>query len=274
VRACGDKATLIEVSRAAGLAGPESAVCHTSAEAADSARRIGYPVIVKAARSARSDGTMVRQRPTRVVYAEHELPAATSDAAGAMLVQRFERPRAHLSCGGVATDEGVTALTVVRFHRTWPVQSGAAAFAETVDAPPGLHEKVGTLVERLGWRGIFELEVLALDGDRFCAIDFNPRVFGWLALAVEAGADLPHAMIEALLRGRTVAARPRAGVRYRWEDADVCYAAWQLRRGHVRAAGRALRPARGVTHAHFRLDDPAPLAARLAWVVSRRARPA
>ena len=191
-----------------------------------------------------------------------------------MLVQRFERPRAHLSCGGVATDEGVAAFAVARFHRTWPVQSGAAAFAETVDAPPGLREKVHTLVERIGWRGIFELEVLALDGDRFCAIDFNPRVFGWLGLAVEAGADLPNAMLEALLRGKTVAAGSRAGVRYRWEDADVCHAVWQLRRGRVRAAGRVFRPARGVTHAHFRLDDPAPLAARLAWSLSRRRRPA
>jgi len=274
VRACGDKAALIEVSRDAGLPPPMSAVCRDSAQAADAARRIGYPVIVKPARSALSDGTIVSQRPTRVVHAEHELPAATSDAGGAMLVQRFERPRAHLSCGGVATDEGVAAFAVARFHRTWPVQSGAAAFAETVDAPPGLREKVHTLVERIGWRGIFELEVLALDGDRFCAIDFNPRVFGWLGLAVEAGADLPDAMIEALLRGRTVAARSRAGVRYRWEDADVCHAAWQLRRGRVRAAGRVLRPARGVTHAHFRLDDPAPLAARLAWSLSRRRRPA
>jgi predicted ATP-grasp superfamily ATP-dependent carboligase len=152
------------------------------------------------------------------------------------------------------------------------VQSGAAAFAETVDPPPGLLEKVSALVARLGWRGIFEVEVLALDGDRLCAIDFNPRLFGWLALAVEAGADLPGAMIEALLHGRTVAARSRAGFRYRWEDADVCHAAWQLRRGDARAAARALRPHRGVTHAHFRRDDPAPLAARVAWTLARRAR--
>ena len=211
VHACGDKATLIEAGRDAGLAPPESVVCHDPAEAADAARRIGYPVIVKAARSAQADGTLVKQRPTRVVHAEHELSTATSDAAGAMLVQRFETPRAYLSCGGVATDEGVAALAVARFHRTWPVGSGAAAFAETVDAPPGLREKVSALVERLGWRGIFELEVLALDGDRFSAIDFNPRVFGWLTLAVEAGADLPNAMIEALLRGRTLRHDPGPG---------------------------------------------------------------
>ena len=246
-------------------------MCHDSAEAADAARRIGYPVIVKAAQPAHADGTKVTQRPARVAHAEHELAAATSDAAGAMLVQRFERPCAYLSCAGVATDEGVAALAVARFHRTWPVESGGATFAETVEAPPGLPEKVSALVERLGWWGIFDLEVLALNGDRYSAIDFNPRVFGWLTLAVEAGVDLPNAMIEALLRGRTLTARSRAGVRYRWEDADLCHAAWQLRRGNLRAAGQALRPVRGVKHAHFRLDDPAPLAARLAWTVSRRA---
>ena len=130
---------------------------------------------------------------------------------------------------------------------------------------------MSTLVAQLGWRGIFEVEVLALEGDRFCAIDFNPRLFGWLALAVEAGADLPLALLDTVLGGATRApVRPRAGARYRWEDADLCHAIWQLRRGRVRQAARALRPARHVTHAHFRVDDPAPLAARIVWALARR----
>jgi biotin carboxylase len=270
VLTCGDKEALFRIGGEAGLPSPSTIVCRDADEASAAARQIGYPVIVKPGASAASDGATIRQRRTRFAATERDLQEAVRVAGGRTLVQRFERPKAHLSCGGVATDGGVRGLVVARFHRTWPVRSGAAAFAETVEPPPGLAERVAVLVERLGWRGIFELEVLVLDGDRLCAIDFNPRVFGWLTLAVEAGADLPCAWLGSLLGGRASPGAPRAGVRYRWEDGDACHALWQLSRGNVRQAGRALRPVRHVTHAHFRVDDPGPLAARLLWVLSRR----
>jgi hypothetical protein len=58
----------------------------------------------------------------------------------------------------------------------------------------------------------------------------------------------------------------RAGMRYRWEDADARHLIWQLRRGRLRAALSVLRPRRRVVHAYFRLSDPGPLFARLLYM--------
>jgi predicted ATP-grasp superfamily ATP-dependent carboligase len=57
-------------------------------------------------------------------------------------------------------------------------------------------------------------------------------------------------------------ARAQPGRHYRWEDADLRYLLWQVRRGHWRAAARTLRPWPGVVHAHFRLSDPLPMLVR------------
>jgi len=61
--------------------------------------------------------------------------------------------------------------------------------------------------------------------------------------------------------GRLVAS---AFSRYRWGDADLRHALWQLRHRRVRAALRVARPRGGTVHAYARWSDPGPLAARLA----------
>jgi hypothetical protein len=61
----------------------------------------------------------------------------------------------------------------------------------------------------------------------------------------------------------------RAGVRYRWEDAEVRRAFWELRHGNLAQAAEIARPRRHVVHPHFRWDDPGPLLARGAWFAGR-----
>jgi carbamoylphosphate synthase large subunit len=47
---------------------------------------------------------------------------------------------------------------------------------------------VSELVGHLGWQGISELELLERRDRELLPIDFNPRVYGSLALANKAGA--------------------------------------------------------------------------------------
>jgi predicted ATP-grasp superfamily ATP-dependent carboligase len=127
---------------------------------------------------------------------------------------------------------------------------------------------VDALVRRLGWCGIFELELLELRSGGFVPIDFNPRPFGWMTLAVRAGANLPAIWLECLCGAEPKRSIASAGFRYRWEEGDLRHLLWQLRRGRLRAAV-VLAPRRRVVHAHFELRDPAPLAAE-ALDVARR----
>jgi hypothetical protein len=62
----------------------------------------------------------------------------------------------------------------------------------------------------------------------------------------------------------------RAGVLYRWEDADARNALVALRNRHLADVWHILRPRRKVTHAYFRWDDPGPFFARAILLASGR----
>jgi predicted ATP-grasp superfamily ATP-dependent carboligase len=164
------------------------------------------------------------------------------------------------SFGGVVADGLLIGSCFARYRRTWPPGAGSAACAETLEPPPGLSERVLEIVTRLGWEGIFELEFVGRDGPAE-TIDFNPRLYGSLALSISAGANLPALWCDWLLGHNVIPATARPAFGYRWEEAEVRYLFSQLARGRLRAAAAVMRPRRQTTHAIFRLGDPLPLLA-------------
>ena len=103
----------------------------------------------------------------------------------------------------------------------------------------------------------------------FASIDLNPRPYGSIALAIAGGADLPAIWAAWLLGEQRPYAVARAGLRYRWEDAELRRAVWELRHGNLGTAVEVARPRRHVVHPQFRWDDPGPLLARGAWFARR-----
>lgn len=265
-----DKLALLDAAAAAGLEPPQTSVCEDAAAAHAAVRALGLPVIAKPRRSVLTQSGELLQRPVRVVSREADLDEALAAVEFPAIVQRYEEHSRRLSTAGVMTDQGVVGFVATRFLRTWPPDAGAVCFAETVPAPTGLVDRAAFLLDALGWRGIFELELLVLGAGRLGAIDLNPRVFGWLELAIAAGADLPRLWVDALAGKELLQVEPIAGVRYRWEEADLAHFLWQLRRARVREAARVALPRRRVVHAHFRARDPGPLAARALELARRR----
>jgi peptidoglycan/xylan/chitin deacetylase (PgdA/CDA1 family) len=104
-------------------------------------------------------------------------------------------------------------------------------------------------------------------------MDLNPRLFGWLALAISAGADLPAVWCEVLSGGRPWPVVARAGHHYRWEDAELSNLVRLVRAKRIRDAVELTLPRRRVTHAHFQWRDPMPLPTRAANVLLRRTGP-
>jgi predicted ATP-grasp superfamily ATP-dependent carboligase len=257
-----DKILLMREARAVGLDPPPNVACAEVAEAVGAARELGYPVVVKPERSLLSTTEGLRQRPIAVVHDEPALHKALASIDRPFLVQQFMQAAGRFSAAGVMAGNGLLALAAARFDRTWPARAGAVAFGETVVPPSGLARKIELLLGRVGWSGIFELEYLELPHGRAAAIDLNPRVFGWLTLAVEAGANLPAVWCDWVLGRNPDVAIARPGVRYRWEEAELAHFFWQLRHGDMVAAARVARPRRHVVHAHFRMRDPAPLVAQ------------
>jgi predicted ATP-grasp superfamily ATP-dependent carboligase len=254
-----DKTVLHAHAQRAGLEPPPTITCRHRSQAALAARDLGYPVVLKPSRTLQPFSSGFRQEPVSVARNASELSERLVGLVPPFLVQRFVPDARRCSAAGVMTPDGLVALAAARFDRTWPVIAGAMASGETIVPPPELAAKIESLLRGVGWFGIFELEYLLLPDRQASAIDLNPRIFGWLTLAVEAGANLPAAWCDWVLGNATPRATARPGVPYRWEEAELAYVFWHLRRGRVRAAAAAMRPRRHVVHAHFRRRDPAPL---------------
>ena len=269
VRACFDKSEVGRHAAAAGLPPPETELCSTEGAALAAARRLGYPMVLKPARSAALVEGVIRRRGSRPIHDEEELTRELPLYGLPCLVQRHH-PGPVLSTSAVATAEGLIGFGASRYERVFPPEGGSVSSSVTVAPPPGLEERVAGLVAGLGWRGVFELELLG-DSAGYRAIDFNPRFYGSMALASAAGAPLAVIWCDHVL-GRSSGRRftPRPGVRYRWEDAEARHLLWQLRRGRLGQALAMLRPHRGVVHAQFRLRDPGPLLARVGLALRRR----
>jgi predicted ATP-grasp superfamily ATP-dependent carboligase len=253
----------LEVGRVAsscGLSPPETAVCAGVEEALHAASRFGYPVVVKPHITVLEvDGVRVRLASVRADDAA-EVAQIVPGFGERCLVQPTERGPI-VSYAGVMGEGRLTATAVSRYHRTWPPDAGNASFSETIEPPRALGAQVLALLTALGWRGVFELELIAREGGHFSAIDFNPRVYGSMALAIAAGVNIPAIWARSVLGERFTPVQAGRGYLYRREDADLRNAIRLLRARRIRPALAVARPQRRVTHAFFTARDPAPAAA-------------
>lgn len=254
-----DREVMAEVAATVGFSAAESIRCTSLQEGRAAARALGFPLILKAPHTAAQIDGAVQQTPSsRRIATEQELAESIPAYSGDFLIQRVESG-APISFAGVMAGGRLLGTAVARYRRTWPVNAGNAAFADTIATPAMLEEMVQELMINLGWQGIFELELIQAAGDRFIPIDFNPRPYGSMTLATAAGAPLPAIWCNWLLGRNPHPVRAQPGYRYRCEDADLRHLLWQLRHGNLRATFDTARPRRTVTHAYFRIADPLPL---------------
>jgi predicted ATP-grasp superfamily ATP-dependent carboligase len=268
VEASLDKLRLLEAARIAGVPSPKTVVCDRDEEAAVAASELGFPVVLKPAKAILEQNGSWSRPNTRVVVDQAELEELLPAYGRPILVQACERGIVY-SCAGVMAADGLLALVTSRYRRTWPPDAGEVAYSETVETPPDLARGIATMLSSLQWEGLFEVELIRRADDSFAAIDFNPRLYGSLAVAVAAGAALPVIWCDWLLNGSAVRSHPLPGVRYRWEEGDLRHLLWQLRRGQMGEAMEILVPRRGVVHPNFRLSDPGPLFARALQLAGR-----
>lgn len=261
VERCTDKTELAALAVDAGLSTPETVICTDPTEALAAAERFGFPAMLKPRRTVFREGDETRHLASSLVDGPQSLEGRLSEAGLPCLIQRREKGSI-VSVGGVFADGRLLATACSRYLRTWPAEAGSVSFSRSIEVPERLHDSVTRLLGSLGWEGIFELELIEQGEGDYAVLDFNPRIYGSMALAVKAGAPLPAVWCDWLLKGQDASLTARPGVFYRWEDADLRNALRRLREGHPGQAASILRPRRGVAHAYFRWHDPLPLAVR------------
>jgi hypothetical protein len=244
-----DKRAHDRLARAAGLELPPTEVFADVTALRASANSLAYPVVVKPA---------VSTAPARRVDTPGGLGELSYD--GAVLVQPFLTDGLR-AIAGVRWQGTILAAVQQRYLRTWPVDCGTAAAAETVTVDEELLAGVNAALD--DYDGVFQLQLAG----RY-VLDLNPRIYGSLPLAVAADANLPAIWAAAMTGARVPPVRGRPGVRYRWIEGDLRHLVTTARR-RARPALWQLLPRRGTAHSTESLSDPRPMARRLQHAVGR-----
>jgi predicted ATP-grasp superfamily ATP-dependent carboligase len=252
-----DKARVIALAPACGLSVPRTVV-DTPAALIARAADFDYPVILKPERTRIAvEDRLAYFTACRIASARQLSDVLETRPSAQWAVQPY-LPGNLAAVSGVAWEGRVLATLHQRSLRIWPPEAGYSCYAISTEADHELEERIGALVGRLGWSGIFQVQMLQSGHGSPRVIDFNPRPYGSLALAIRAGLNLPGIWADLVLGRVPVLPRPRPGVRYRLESGDAKAILRALRQRRLKAAAAAALPRRDTAHAVLSLRDPAP----------------
>jgi len=230
-----DKQALLERGARLGLATPRSLLVRDVARLSSLPADFGYPVVLKARRSRFWDGARWVVGEARVLHRPEDLERARSAPGfgGGALLQEFVPGRG----------EGVFLLcergrTLARFaHRRLrekPPGGGVSVLSEAIAPDPELLAGSERLLRELEWTGVAMVEFRRTPGGPALLMEINPRLWGSLQLAIDAGVDFPSLWV-ARLRGATPpVVEARLGTRTRWLLGDLDHLLIALRHRAVR----------------------------------------
>jgi biotin carboxylase len=167
------------------------------------ARALGYPLIIKPKShlvvGSEQRGHLVRdETELRKRYRRYSIAPGQASLAASYpelqwpLLQRYLPDARHCvySISGIKdVDRGILAAALTCKRGQWPPDVGVSTVQALCNDDRILAAGLAT-VDKLISRGIFELELLT-DGNQLLAIDLNPRAFGFMALDMAIGNDLP-----------------------------------------------------------------------------------
>lgn len=249
-----DKLALVRAAETAGLAAP-----WTEPATPEVLGRLSGPVVVKA---------RWHWRPGAPDASRHVLAQVCGDRAAAEAAAGAVRAAGRDPVVQEHLDGRLTALSVVRDRdgrllgvaqqETSGLSSRATSCrARTVPVDRDLLARVLALLDELGWWGMANLQLLLPPGRAPHLIDLNPRIYGSLALAVAAGAPLPHLWaLVALDEPVDGCLEARAGVRFQALLADLARARRERRHGLLADVAGCLAVAPWSAHPHADPRDP------------------
>jgi predicted ATP-grasp superfamily ATP-dependent carboligase len=160
--------------------------------------------------------------------------------------------------------------------RERPPSGGVSVLSESVELDAHMRELGRRILDHVGWHGPAMVEFkVRLDGRPY-VMEINPRFWGSLQLAVDAGVDFPWLAYQ-LAAGITPDSvdRYRIGVRNRWllGDLDHVYLTWK-ESGGLKATCRAITGfltafGTGTRHEVDRWDDFRPFVVELKRYLTR-----
>lgn len=84
--------------------------------------------------------------------------------------------------------------------REFPLSGGASSYRRSIQPPEHLLADAQKLLDHLSWHGVAVVEFKVDEHGRHWLMEINPRLWGSLALAIDAGVDFPLGLL-GLARG-------------------------------------------------------------------------
>lgn len=225
IRDAADKARVADVARELGLAVPDTVVLdRADALAAAVLDSLSYPAVLKPARSVRPDAAPGAKFAVAYARDPAALRAAVASLPGAAFPVLLQRRIEGVGAGVFLLMDGddVLAAFAHRRIRERPPSGGVSVCRESVDLPDDLRDAAAALLRGLGWSGVamVEFKVEAATGTPY-VMEVNPRLWGSLQLAIDAGVDFPVLLADRALGRAREPPEYRVGVRSRWIWGEV-----------------------------------------------------
>lgn len=218
-QAC-DKAWVLQCAKELGIDVPGQWFL---AEATDPLPELppeAYPLVIKPSRSVVNEGGGRRKMGVQYANNRTELSSVLSglgsDAGSVLLQRRIEGPG--LGVFLLRWDGRVLASFAHRRIREKPPSGGVSVCCESAELSDRLKNQSIALLEALDWSGVAMVEFKRDQRTgREYLMEVNPRFWGSLQLAIDAGVDFPWYLLQAALGFPvTPVEHWRFGIRSRW----------------------------------------------------------
>ena len=210
-----DKRMTLQVARELGIPVPSSVFFDSQSEIGPAP---AFPVILKPARSKILVGNELRTLAVARVHDE----AQRREQLRLWLPHTPVLQQQYIFGHGVGLEflyengRKVWHFAHERIHE-FPLSGGASSYRRSVEAPEQLLADGQRLLDHLGWRGVAMVEFKVDNGGQRWLMEINPRLWGSLALAIDAGVDFPLGLFR-LARGETVSPQPRYATHFYTRD--------------------------------------------------------
>ncbi len=99
-----------------------------------------------------------------------------------------------------------------RVHE-YPLSGGASSYRRSIVPPANMLHDAERLLTALKWHGVAMVEFKMDTKGQYWLMEINPRLWGSLALSIDAGVDFPNGLLQ-IARGQQLAAQPQYKVHY------------------------------------------------------------
>ncbi len=201
IEAVHDKGTLALYCRKHRIPSPKTAVPKGPEDFRRVARDFDYPAFVKVRRSAAAVGVKKVGSSRQAVRQAEEFARTLGLGTDEWPLLQEAVPGEDY-CATWLFDHGQPRAAMTYHNlRSYPARSGTGVLRETVPAPE--IERIGAgLLGGLGWHGVAEIDFRWDGTSRPWLIEVNPRFWGGLPQAVEAGWDYPYLLYRLAVDGR------------------------------------------------------------------------